>query len=207
MRKKTQSVNASKARSTSLIVCVLAILLTFTGCGTTASNPEAAALKPNILDEIDYELPASFYGCWEGTMDNFDSLTPLDSMGNHLRGERATYQFCYRRRPTGGGELVLTKFEVSGNNLSIVAFDNHVTAFDERLRTGRLRNHALVEQGHSLFWVFPVYAREDIYADENIAVKSDDLIAMSGRELIQVNGTDAAIVTFHADFHRLPSQT
>jgi hypothetical protein len=38
-------------------------------------------------------------------------------------------------------------------------------------------------------------------------MKRDDLIAMSGKELIQVNGTDAAIVTFHADFHRVPNKT
>jgi hypothetical protein len=140
-------------------------------------------------------------------MSAFDSLTPLNWTGNHVRAEQATYQFCYRRRPTGGGELVLTKFEVGPDDQNVVAFDNHVTAVDERLRTGRLRNHTLIEQVNYLLWVFPVYAREDIYADENIAMKSDNLIAMSGKELIQVNGADAAIVTFHADFHRVPNKT
>jgi len=38
-------------------------------------------------------------------------------------------------------------------------------------------------------------------------MKSDNLIAMSGKELIQVNGTDAAIVTFHGNFHRVPNKT
>jgi hypothetical protein len=182
-------------------------MLIYTGCSATAPNPEAEALKPNILDSIDYALPASFYGCWEGTIDSADSVTPLNWTGNHLSVERNTYQLCYRRRPAGGGELVLTKFEFGGNNLDVVSFDNHVTAVDEGRRTARLRNHVLIEQGHNLLWVLPAYAREDIYADENIAMKSDDLIAMSGKELIQVNGTDAAIVTFHADFHRVPNKT
>ncbi len=38
-------------------------------------------------------------------------------------------------------------------------------------------------------------------------MKSDNLIAMSGKELIQVNGTDAAIVTFHGNFHHVPNKT
>jgi hypothetical protein len=207
VRRKTQSVNAPTTRSTSLLAGVLAMLLVFAGCAATDPNPEAAALKPNTLDAIDYDLPAYIYGCWEGTIDAPDSATPLDSTGKHLRGAPATYQFCYRPRPTRGGELVLTRFDLGSNYTTVVAFDNHVTAFDARLRTGRLRNHALVEQGISLLWLFPVYGREDIYADENIAMKSDNLIAMSGKELIQVNGTDAVIVTFHADFHRVPGQT
>lgn len=182
-------------------------MLIYTGCATTAPNPEAVALKPNILDSIDYDLPASFYGCWEGTIDSADSVTPLNWTGKHVSVERNTYQLCYRRRPAGGGELVLTKFEFGGSNLDVVSFDNHVTAVDEGRRTARLRNHVLAEQGHNLMWVFPAYAREDIYADEDIAMKSDDLIAMSGKELIQVNGTDAVLVTFHADFHRVPNKT
>lgn len=206
VRKKTQSVNASTARSASLLVAVLAMLM-YSGCSTTAPNPEADALKPNILDSIDYDLPAAFYGCWEGTIDSADSVTPLNWTGNHARVERNTYQLCYRRRAASGGELMLTKFKSSGDNLDVVSFDNHVTAVDEGRRTARLRNHVLVEQGINLLWVFPFYGREDIYADEDIAMKSDNLIAMSGKELIQVNGTDAAIVTFHADFHRVPDKT
>src|ERR1700691_3068996 len=195
-----------RKKSIGLFAGVLAMLI-YTGCGTTAPNPDAVALKPNLLDSIEYGLPASFYGCWEGTIDSSDSVTPLNWTGNHLRVERNTYQLCYRRRAESGGELVLTKFESGGNNLDVISFDNHVTAVDEGRRTARLRNHVLVEQGHNLLWVYPVYGREDIYADENIAMKSDNLIAMSGKELIQVNGTDAAIVTFHADFHRVPNQT
>jgi hypothetical protein len=193
-------------RSFSLFAGALAVLV-YTGCSTTAPNPDADALKPNTLDSIDYDLPASFYGCWEGTIDGPDSVTPLNWTGKQLRGEPITYQLCYRHRPEDGGDLVLTKFELGSSNLTVVAFDNHVIAVDERLRTSRLRNHALVEQGHDLLWVFPFYAREDIYADENIAMKSDNLIAMSGKELIQVNGTDTAIVTFHGNFHRVPNKT
>jgi hypothetical protein len=206
VRKKTQSVNASTARSTILLAAVLAMLI-YSGCSTSAPNPDAVALKPNLLDAIDYELPASFYGCWEGTIDNADSVTPLNWTGNHARIEPNTYQLCYRRRPESGGELLLTKFEAGGNNFDVISFDNHVTAVDEGRRTARLRNHVLLEHGHNLLWVYPVYGREDIYADENIAMKSDNLISMSGKELIQVNGADAAIVTFHADFHRVPDKT
>ncbi|MGA9725850.1 MAG: hypothetical protein WBQ86_25580 [Candidatus Binatus sp.] len=195
-----------RKKSISLFAGVLAMLI-YTGCSTTAPNPEAVALKPTILDSIDYALPASFYGCWEGTIDSADSVTPLNRTGNHLHVERNTYQLCYRRRPASGGELVLTKFEFGGNNLDVISFENHVTAVDEGRRTARLRNHVLTEQGHNLLWVLPAYAREDIYADEDIAMKSDDLIAMSGKELIQVNGTDSAIVTFHGDFHRVPDKT
>jgi hypothetical protein len=189
-----------------LFAGVLAMLL-FTGCSTTAPNPEADALKPNTLDSIDYDLPASFQGCWEGSIDAPDSLSPLDWTGNHLHWEPATYQFCYRPLPAGGGDLVLTRFEYGGNNLNVLSFDNHVTAVDHGRHTARLRNHILVEQVNCLLWVLPVYNREDYYADENIALKSDNLIVMSGKELLQVNGTDTAIATFHADFHRVPNQT
>jgi hypothetical protein len=206
VRKKTQSVNAPTTGSASLLAAVLAMLF-YTGCSTTAPTPDADALKPNILDSINYDLPAPFHGCWEGTIDRPDSVTPLDSKGNHVRGESTTYQLCYRRRPEGGGDLVLTRFESGGNNLTVVAFDNHVIAVDQGRHTARLRNHVLIEHGINLLWVFPMYGREDIYADEDIAMKGDNLIAMSGKELIQVNGTDTAIVTFHADFHRVPNKT
>ncbi len=106
-------------------------MLIYSGCSTTAPNPEAVALKPNLLDSIDYDLPASFYGCWEGTIDSADSVTPLNWTGNHARVEHNTYQLCYRRRPESGGELVLTKFEAGGNNLDVISFDNHVTAVDD----------------------------------------------------------------------------
>ena len=182
-------------------------MLFCTGCSTTAPNPEAVALKPNILDSIDYELPASFYGCWEGTIDRPDSITPLDSSGNHLRAESTSYQLCYRRRPEGGGDLVLTRFEAGGHSLSFVGFDNHVIAVDPGRHTARLRNHVLLEQGINLLWLFPFYGHEDIYADEDITMKNDNLIAMSGKELVQVNGTDTALGTFHADFHRVPNKT
>jgi hypothetical protein len=182
-------------------------MLMSTGCSATAPNPEAVALKPNILDSIDYDLPASFYGCWEGTIDRPDSITPLDSTGNHVRGESTTYQLCYRRRPEGGGGLVLARFDFGRHNMNVVTFDNHVIEVDQGRHTARLRNHVLIEQGINLLWAFPFYGREDIYADEDIAMKSDNLIAMSGKELIQVNGTDTAVVTFHADFHRVPNKT
>lgn len=70
-------------------------MLIYTGCSTTAPNPDADALKPNMLDSFDYDLPASFYGCWEGTIDGPDSLTPLNWTGKQLRDEPITYQLCY----------------------------------------------------------------------------------------------------------------
>ena len=77
VRQNPQSVSVSTARSIILLAAVLAMLI-YSGCSSTAPNPEAVALKPNLLDAIDYELPASFYGCWEGTIDNADSITPLN---------------------------------------------------------------------------------------------------------------------------------
>ena len=104
---------------------------------------------------------------------------------------------------------MLTKFEIVGNNLNlkVLSFNNHVVAVDNGRHTDRLRNHAVVEQVGNLMWLQLYAIREDIYADENIAMKGDNLISMSGKELIQVNGADAAIVTFHADFHRVPDKT
>jgi hypothetical protein len=193
----------SVLRATKLVAVVLAMFLC-TSCSAPASSPEVSALTSSTPISAEYDLPASLYGCWEGSVDQFDSVTPLNWMGNYIKSVRTTYQMCYRRRPAGGGDLVLNKVELSGQEVKIVSFDNRVTAVDSGRRAGHLRNHAVFDQLGYLLWVFPVHAQHDIYAEEDIAMKNDNLIAMSGKQLIRVNGTDIAIVTFHSDFHRVP---
>jgi hypothetical protein len=208
MRTKRRAVNTRRHFSILSVATLLAAIvatLIYSGCSTAAGpSPEAVALTSSTPVSAEYDLPASLYGCWEGSIEGFDSVTPLNWMGNYISGVRTTYTMCYRRHPAGGGDLVLAKVELGGKELKILSFDNRVTGVDAGRHTGRLRNHAVLEQVGYLLWVFPVHAQHDIYAEEDIVMKNDNLITMSGKELVRVNGTDVAIVTFHGDFHRVP---
>ena len=46
-------------------------------------------------------LPSSFVGCWQGTIEGFDSLTPIGFLSSYLRGTHVLYRFCYVPNPDG----------------------------------------------------------------------------------------------------------
>jgi hypothetical protein len=87
----------------------------------------------------------------------------------------------------------------------VTRFDNRVTKVDLENRTAHLRNHVTLESVAYVFWLFPVSAHQEIFADEDIKAVSPALISMKGSERIRVGDQDIAEVTFHGDFHRVSS--
>jgi len=153
----------------------------------------------------DLALPSQFYGCWEGKFESFDSVKPLSFAGLFVsRAIPVTYQFCYQPKPAGGAQMDLTKVEIDGKEGTITRFDNHVTAVDNQHLTGSLENHATMVSISELFWVLPVSSRQDIFAQEDLTMKAEDVVLVQGKQLVQINGEDIVDVAFHADFHRVP---
>lgn len=191
-------------RAAKLIAAAFAVIA-FAGCGTMTGIGEEVPLSSSTHVSGEYDLPAAAYGCWEGTIEGFDSITPLNWVGHLIsRGMKTTYQMCYRHVQTGGGALTLNKVEIAGKEGTIVSFENHVTAVDAKRGTFHLRNHGVLEQVGYILWLFPVRAQQDIYAEQDIGMKNKDLVAMTGEQLVRLNGRDIARMTYHADFHRVP---
>jgi hypothetical protein len=183
----------------------VAATVTFIACGTQTGTGEQALPASTATISREYQLPAAFNGCWEGTIEGFDSVTPLSFAGRFVsEGLRTTYQLCYRPHEGGGGELTLTKLEIEGHKATVTRFDNRVTKVDLENQTGHLRNHVVLESVAYVFWLFPVTAHQEIFADEDIKVISPDALSMRGSERIRVGDQDIAEVTFHGDFHRVP---
>ncbi len=182
----------------------VSILCIIGGCGSVQGVGEQKVPQSTALVTGDYVIPEAFFGCWEGTLERFDSVTPLSFAGHFVsEAMHTTYQFCFRRRPDGTGRLDLTKVEIEGKQATITTFVNHVTGVDTGRLRARLRNHTVAESVGYLFWIFPMHAQQEIEADEVLTMKNRDLIFVEGQELIRVNGGDIAIVTFHTDFHRV----
>jgi hypothetical protein len=110
---------------------------------------------------------------------------------------------CYRPNEGGGGQLTLAKLEIEGNQATVTRFDNRVTRVDIEKLTGHLRNHVVLESVAYVFWLFPITAHQEIFADEDITMVNPNLIAMRGHQRIRVSDQDIAEVTFHGDFHRV----
>jgi hypothetical protein len=185
-----------------LVLATLA-LATIAGCGAQVGLGEQTLPQSSTVLIPEKPLPNALFGCWEGTIERFDSVTPLSFAGHFIgEGIRTTYQMCYRPIE-GGGRLDLTKVEIEGKKATITRFDNHVTAVDYERQSAHLRNHAVMESVVYVMWLFPVRAQQDIFADEDVQLKSHDVLAVSGKQLVRVNGVDVAEMTFHADFHRV----
>lgn len=178
-------------------------LLAASACGTQVGVGDQGLPTSSAVVVPDRPLPDVFFGCWEGTLERFDSVTPLSFAGRFV-GEsiRTTYQFCYRPIE-GGGRLDLTKVEIEGKQATITRFDNHVTAVDSERLSGHLKNHAVMESVVYVMWLFPVSAQQDIFAEQDIELKNPNVVAMRGKQLVRVNGQDIAEMTFHADFHKV----
>lgn len=182
---------------------VAAALFTLAACGTQTGTGEQGLPPSSALVMSEKPLPDVFFGCWEGTIERFDSVTPLSFAGRFI-GEslRTTYQFCYRPIE-GGGRLDLTKLEVQGKKATITRFDNHFTAVDTERLKAHLKNHVVAESVVYVMWLFPLSAQQDIFAEQDIELKSHDVVAMRGKQLLRVNGADVAEMSFHGDFNRV----
>lgn len=190
-----------------LVVKAAMLVLAVLACSACATSMQATGeqkLPPSsALITPERPLPDLFFGCWEGTLQGFDSVTPLSFAGKFVSGSlRTTYQFCYRR-VEGGGRLDLVKVEIQGKQGTVTRFDNHVTALDTERLTAHLKNHAVIESVTYVMWVFPLSTQQDIFAEQDIELKNNDVIAMRGKQLVRLNGSDIAEMTFHADFNRV----
>jgi hypothetical protein len=67
-----------------------------------------------------------------------------------------------------------------------------------------MQNHAVADSKVMLLWIFPMHVTQEIYAEEDLELKSPDLILIRGRQLLVMSGNVIAEMTFHADFHRVP---
>jgi hypothetical protein len=192
-------VKHSTARKFSLAIAFLFI----GGCAMQAPSPQGLPESTvNVGPEV--TVPAEFYGCWEGNFEGFDSVTPLSFAGHFVsRAMRITYQMCYQPKP-GGAQLDLTKVEIDGKEGTVTHFDNRATAVDYKRQTASLENHATVVSVGYLFWVFPVSEQQEIFAHEDLALKTNDIVFVQGKQRVQLNGENIAEMTFHADFHRVP---
>ena len=193
-------VKHSTARKFSLAIAFLFI----GGCAMQAPSPQGLPESTvNVGPEV--TVPAEFYGCWEGNFEGFDSVTPLSFAGHFVsRAMRITYQMCYQPKPGGGAQLDLTKVEIDGKEGTVTHFDNRATAVDYKRHTASLENHATVVSVGYLFWVFPVSEQQEIFAHEDLALKTNDIVFVQGKQRVQLNGENIAEMTFHADFHRVP---
>jgi hypothetical protein len=197
----------NRRRQPDFLFLTALIALLIQGCASTGPAPEEAMRKsaPAVVAADHLAMPADFLGCWEGTIDGFDSIQPLSFSGHFVsKALRVVYKFCYRPESNGAYRLDLTKAEIDGKEATITYFENQVTSADVEHRTGHLRNHAIVVQKAYVFLIFPVRVQQDVFAEEDIVLKSHDVIGMTGEQLVQVNGSDIAKITFHADFNRVP---
>ncbi len=127
---------------------------------------------------LEIALPSGFVGCWEGTINGFDSLEPIAFLSSLSQGTTTTYQFCYRPIGSGGYRMDLTKLKVKEEELKVVSFENRVIAVDHDHGMGKLRNRVVTEQTSYLLWLIPITIAMEIEADEEVTLVNRDLVRM-----------------------------
>jgi hypothetical protein len=170
---------------------------------TGPSNPvlEIPGKQPDAAQSA--VLPSQFVGCWEGTIENFDSLEPIGFLSSLVRGAHVTYRFCYLPNPDGATyRLELRKLVIAEKELTPTSFENQVVWKDDRNGTGYLRNHLVVTQ-HSWFLFIPISVQTEYYAEEIVALNNSKGLNMRGAQLLKLSGKDYARIGFHADFQRV----
>ena len=152
-------------------------------------------------------LPSPFVGCWEGTIEEFDSLIPIGFLSSLVKGTHVTYRFCYLPNPDGASyRLELRKLVIAEKELTPTSFENQVVWKDDRKGMGYLRNHLVVIQ-HSWFLFIPMSVQTEYYAEEIVTLDNDpNLLKMRGAELMKLSGADYARIGFHADFRRVSDE-
>jgi len=170
---------------------------------TGPSNPvlEIPGKLPDATQSV--VLSSQFVGCWEGTIENFDSLEPIGFLSSLVRGTHVTYRFCYLPNPDGTTyRLELRKLVIAEKELTPTSFENQVVWKDDRNGTGYLRNHLVVTQ-HSWFLFIPISVETEYYAEEIVGLNNSNGLNMRGAELMKLSGKDYTRIGFHADFQRV----
>ncbi|HXR26073.1 MAG TPA: hypothetical protein VN742_11970 [Candidatus Binataceae bacterium] len=151
-------------------------------------------------------LPSRFVGCWEGTINGFDSLTSIGFLSSFARGTHVTYRFCYIPNQDGKTyRLELRKLVIDEKEMAATSFENQVIWVDDPHGSGYLRNHVTVIQTSWLLFI-PLRVREDYFAEEIVVLDNQDLLTMHGAELVKLEDKDYLRATFHADFNRVPDE-
>ena len=151
---------------------------------------------------VSLTLPSPFVGCWEGTVDSYDSVVPSSAA---MGSASVTYTFCYEPNPDGRTyELRLRKVVVAGKKLKVTDFENQVVQVDDGHRTAYLRNHTTAVDSEWLLFLIPVHITEDVYAEQWVRLdNAGNAIQLVGSELIKANGKDYATVKYHSEFFRV----
>ena len=153
------------------------------------------------------KIPKEFVGCWRGTVNEFDSVTPLSPAisSSSIKALSTTYEFCFTKRPDGTGELALTDLEIGGRKGTVTHFDNRAVSIDPEFFRASLRNHTTVESAGYFLLIFPIHMTQDIYAEEELQMISPNLVSVKGKQLVVIGGNMIASMTFHANFDRVQS--
>ncbi len=173
---------------------------------TSPSNPVLEIPGKFPEPTLSVVLPSRFVGCWEGTINGFDSITPIGFLSSFARGTHVTYRFCYLPNPDGKTyRLELRKLIIEEKEMKATSFENQVIWVDEPHGSGYLRNHVTAIQTSWLLFI-PVRVHEENFAEEIVALENQNLVSMRGAELIKLQDKDYLRATFHADFNRVPDE-
>jgi hypothetical protein len=188
-----------------LLVVLAATLLT--NCAYQRASAPQIPPESTVILGPEPKIPKEFFGCWEGTLTEFDTaksyMWTMSDESLRAAAAQTTYQFCFNPRPDGTGQLDLKKVEVQGHEILITRFDNRVTMVDPEQYRGSIRNHVTGEAIVRLLWLFPLHIQNEIYADEDLQMKSPNVILVRGRQLVVMGGSVIGEMTFHTDFHRV----
>jgi hypothetical protein len=149
-------------------------------------------------------IPNEWFGCWKGTVDSFDTVTPLSPSvsANSIKTLSTTYTLCFTKRPDGSGQLELADVEIGGHKGTVTHFDNRFTSLGPTPDRASMRNHAIVESVLYVLWIFPIHVTQEIYADEDLQFVPPNVVSVRGKQLVVMGGNMIASMTFHANFNR-----
>jgi len=155
------------------------------------------------------EIPEAWYGCWRGTIDNFDTVTPLSPAisASQIKAQKQTLEFCFTMKPDGTSQMDLTDLEVAGHKAKITHFDNRFTSIGPTVDRASLRNHVTAESVINILWIFPMHMQQDVYADEDIQMISHDVVMVKGKQVVVMGTNMIASMTFHTNFYRVGTKT
>ena len=147
-------------------------------------------------------LPTGFAGCWEGTIEQFDSLVPIGFLSSLASGTHTTYRFCYLPNGDNTYRMELHKMVIAEKELTPTSFANQVVWVDLEHGQGYLRNHLTASQRSWLLFI-PINVQSEYFAEEVVTLVDPNTVRMRGAQLMKLEGKDYLRCTFHSDFHRV----
>jgi hypothetical protein len=182
-----------------------AVMMVFAACSVTQLPGPKYVPQSTTIVGTEPRIPSEWFGCWRGTVEEFDSVTPISPSVNasDIKALSTTYDFCFSKRSDGTGKLDLTDVEIGRHKATVTHFDNHIASTGPDLHHASLHNHTTVESVVYVLWIFPIHMTDDIYAEEDLQMLSPDVIYVKGKELLVMGGNMVASTTFHTNFYRV----